>query len=71
MTAVRTVHERKTAEESLSLEKFVIGASAETAESCRSEKSAIQFCRSRMFRKKSLDVSGAGLIVFAGARAGP
>jgi hypothetical protein len=65
------VHTRKTAEDNLSFEKFVIGASAETAESCRSEKSAMEFCRSRMLRKKSLDVSGAGLIVLAGANAGP
>ena len=35
------------------------------------EKSAIEFCRSRMLRKKSLEVSAAGVMVRAGARAGP
>ena len=29
------------------------------------------FCRSRMLRKKSLDISEAGLIVRAGAMGGP
>ena len=65
------MHVRKTAEESVSFEKFVKGAKAETVASCTSEKSAMQFCRSLIFRKKSLDVSEAGLMVFAGARAGP
>ena len=35
------------------------------------EKSSMQFCRSRMLRKKSLDISDAGLMVLAGARGGP
>jgi hypothetical protein len=50
---------------------LVRGASTATVASCSAEKSAMQFCRSRMLRKKSLDVSLAGLIVLAGARAGP
>ena len=34
-------------------------------------KSSILFCKSRMFRKKSFDISDAGLIVRAGAKGGP
>ena len=34
-------------------------------------KSSIQFCRSRILRKKSLDISDAGLIVRGGAKGGP
>ena len=39
--------------------------------SCTSAKSAITFCKSRMLRKKSFDISLAGLIVRGGARGGP
>jgi hypothetical protein len=51
--------------------KFVAGATVWTRASWRLEKSAMLFCRSRMLRKKSFEVSLAGLIVRAGARAGP
>ena len=33
--------------------------------------SSMEFCRSRMLRKKSLDISPAGLMVRAGASGGP
>ena len=47
------------------------GATSLTVVSCILAKSAMLFCRSRMLRKKSLDVSEAGLTVGAGASAGP
>jgi hypothetical protein len=65
------VSTRKTVDESFSFEKLVMGANSEIVASCTSEKSAMTFWRSRMFLKKSFDVSDAGLIVFAGASAGP
>lgn len=34
-------------------------------------KSSMQFWRSRMFLKKSLDISEAGLMVLGGANGGP
>lgn len=71
INAVVNMQSRKTDEESFSFEKLVKGAKTETVASWRSEKSAMQFCRSRMLRKKSFDVSEAGLMVLAGARAGP
>lgn len=58
-------------EERISLEKLVSGAPFWTTTSWRSVKSAMLFWRSRMLRKKSLDVSAAGLMVFGGAMAGP
>lgn len=58
-------------EERISLEKLVSGAPFATTASWMREKSAMLFCRSRMLRKKSLDVSAAGLMVFGGAMAGP
>jgi hypothetical protein len=34
-------------------------------------KSSMQFCKSRMLRKKSFDISAAGFIVRGGASGGP
>ena len=56
---------------SVSFEKLVGGAIRETMRSCPVAKSAMLFCRSRILRKKSLEVSEAGRMVDAGARAGP
>ena len=70
-SAVKAVRRRKAVEETISSEKLVIGPRVETMASCRVEKSAMLFWRSRRLRKKSLDVSGTGLMVVAGARAGP
>jgi hypothetical protein len=50
---------------------LVKGAPVWTMRSWRTAKSAMLFCKSRMLRKKSLEVSAAGLIVFGGAIAGP
>ena len=58
-------------EETISLEKLVRGAPVLTTVSWMRVKSAMLFCKSRMLRKKSLDVSAAGLMVFGGAMAGP
>ena len=58
-------------EERISFEKLVKGATFLTMRSWRTVKSAMLFCKSRMLRKKSLEVSAAGLIVFGGAIAGP
>lgn len=58
-------------EERISFEKLVKGATFLTMRSWRTAKSAMLFCKSRMLRKKSLEVSAAGLIVFGGAIAGP
>jgi hypothetical protein len=54
-----------------SLEKFVNGVRKESTASWMVEKSSMQFCRSRMLRKKSLENSGAGLMVRAPASGGP
>ena len=62
---------KKMVEESASFEKLVGGARAWTTASCMILKSSMLFCRSRMFRKKSFDISAAGLMVFGGARGGP
>jgi hypothetical protein len=55
----------------LSLEKFVNGVKKESTASCIVEKSSMQFCKSRMLRKKSFENSGAGLMVLAPANGGP
>lgn len=68
---VRIVRYKKTVEERISFEKFVGGAIALTRASWAPAKSDMLFCKSRMLRKKSLDVSAAGLIVLGGAMAGP
>ncbi len=68
---VSSVRYRKMVEESISSEKLVAGAMKATKASCKVEKSDMEFWRSRIFRKKSLEVSAAGLIVLAGANAGP
>ncbi len=70
-TAVNTQRYKKSADENTSLLKLVGGAMAAIRASCKAAKSAMLFCRSRIFLKKSLDVSEAGLIVLGGARAGP
>jgi len=54
-----------------SLEKLVRGVRKARTASWMVEKSSMQFCRSRMLRKKSLENSGAGLMVRALARGGP
>ncbi len=68
---VRSETYRKTVEERISSEKLVAGAIRVMRVSWRVEKSDIEFCKSRILRKKSLEVSAAGLMVRAGARAGP
>ena len=68
---VATKRKRKMVEESGSLEKLVGGARAAIRASCTVEKSSMMFCRSRMFRKKSFDISGAGRTERAGAKGGP
>ena len=62
---------RKRVEDRGSLEKLVAGVMALMVASWMVEKSSIQFWRSRMLRKKSLDISDAGLTVRGGARGGP
>ena len=54
-----------------SLEKFVRGVMVLMRRSWMILKSSMQFCRSRMLRKKSLDISAAGLMVRGGASGGP
>ena len=61
----------KMLEESASFEKFVGGANALMTASCVVLKSSMLFCKSRMLRKKSFDISAAGLIVLGGASGGP
>lgn len=61
----------KSVEESGSLEKFRGGATHLIKASCNVLKSSMLFCRSRMLRKKSFEVSPAGLIVRGGASGGP
>ena len=70
-SVVSIVRYRKSCEEKVSSEKFVAGVTVVTRASWALLKSAMLFCRSRMLRKKSFDVSLAGLITGAGARAGP
>jgi len=62
---------RKSVEERGSLEKFVGGVRRVMILSWTREKSSMQFWRSRMLRKKSLERSLTGLTVRAGARGGP
>lgn len=62
---------RNIVEERGSLLKFVEGEIIETILSWTCEKSSMQFCRSRIFRKKSLLNSPAGFTVAAGAIGGP
>jgi len=68
---VKTVRYRNIVDETISSEKFVAGAMMEMRPSWTELKSAMLFWRSRMLRKKSLEVSEAGLMVGGGARAGP
>ena len=58
-------------EDSGSLEKFVGGVIVRSTASWMVLKSSIQFWRSRMLRKKSFDISAAGLMVRGGAIGGP
>lgn len=62
---------RKTVDERGSFEKFVDGVTFWRTRSCIVLKSCMQFCKSRMFRKKSFDISPAGLMARGGARGGP
>ena len=62
---------RKMVDERGSFEKLVTGVTVEMRASWALEKSSMQFWRSRMLRKKSLDISEAGLMVRAGAMGGP
>ena len=66
-----TKRKRKMVEERGSFEKFVHGVTTLMMRSCTVLNSSMEFCRSRMLRKKSLDISPAGLIVRGGARGGP
>lgn len=66
-----TKRKRNIVEERGSLEKFVGGVIILRIRSCIVLKSSMLFCRSRMLRKKSLDISPAGLMVRAGASGGP
>ena len=66
-----TKRNRNIVEESASFEKLVRGVTAFIIVSWSTLKSSIVFCRSRMLRKKSLEVSEAGLIVRGGASGGP
>lgn len=73
MKSAHVVRKRKTktVEERGSSEKFVGGVIIFRKASWMVLKSSILFCRSRMLRKKSLDISPAGLMVRAGASGGP
>ena len=62
---------RKIADERGSFEKLVGGVTAASIASWAVEKSSIRFCKSLMFRKKSLDNSEVGLVVRGGASGGP
>ena len=66
-----TVRNKKSAELSASSLKFVTGTSKATTWSCPRLKSSMQFCRSRIFLKKSLLSSLTGFTVGAGAKGGP
>ena len=66
-----TKRKRKTVEERGSFEKFVQGVITLMMRSCTVLNSSMEFCKSRMLRKKSLDISPAGLMVRGGARGGP
>ena len=68
---VRIVRYRKSCEDKFSSEKFVAGVIVWTKASWALVKSAMLFWRSRMLRKKSFDVSLAGFMTVAGAKAGP
>lgn len=61
----------KRPEDKASSEKLSGGMTHLKKISCTTLKSSIPFCRSRIFLKKSFDVSPAGLIVRGGARGGP
>ena len=62
---------RKIVDDNASFEKFVTGVTVLMIRSCMILKSSMQFWRSRMLRKKSLDISAAGLMVRGGASGGP
>lgn len=68
---VTTKRMRKMEDESASFEKLVGGATRAMRASCEVEKSSMLFWRSRILRKKSLDISAAGRIVLGGAKGGP
>ena len=66
-----TKRNTKSVDDNGSLEKFVAGVMAVMMASWTVAKSSMLFWRSRILRKKSLDISEAGLMVRAGARGGP
>ena len=68
---VAAKRKKKILEDRASLEKFVGGVTVLRTRSCIVLKSSILFCKSRMLRKKSFDISPAGLIVRGGASGGP
>ncbi len=68
---VATKRKRKIVDERGSFEKFVGGVTFLRTRSCIVLKSSMQFCKSRIFRKKSFDISPTGLIARGGARGGP
>lgn len=71
IAAVDMKRNTKSVLDSGSLEKFVFGPMRDIVRSCTTEKSSMQFWRSRMLRKKSFDNSLTGLTVGAGAMGGP
>ena len=54
-----------------SFEKLVHGVSVSRMVSCALLKSPMEFCKSRILRRKSCDISVAGLITRGGAIGGP
>ena len=66
-----TKSKRKIVDDNGSFEKFVTGVTVLMTRSWMILKSSMQFWRSRMLRKKSLDISAAGLMVRGGATGGP
>lgn len=61
----------KSVDDKGSFEKLVAGAMVAMMASWMVEKSSMLFCKSRMLRKKSLDMLETGFMVRGGARGGP
>ena len=66
-----TNRKRKMVDERASFEKFKGGVTVLITRSCNILKSSMEFCKSRILRKKSFDISPAGLMVRGGASGGP
>ena len=71
INAAVTTRKRNKVDDNGSFEKFVEGDIRAITVSWRREKSSMQFWRSRMFLKKSLESSLTGLTTGAGAIGGP